>query len=598
MKLSPLFLLALVTVLTACAQPAPPQPSPTPAAVLQATPTVTTGPAATSAPLPSATTAPAIETPSPLPSVTPAAPTEGFFHPARLSYAPDFADDRLQAFLAEQAGPLKEVRVQIGSRSQSFAAVLTSLSSLYSFSPKVMLALIEAQSGLLTAAQPTSDQIGWAVGYQADGRRGIYAQLRWASLEIRQALRDYALGYGNSLPPLEFADGSEQQVDPTLSLSRYVLARVLAPTTTPGNLNNRLDRFLNTYSQLFEDPRPAPTDWPEPAEPFLSPPMEEIVPITSFFDHDTPFLQKNGSLLTFWGRSETDIAFAYDGHTGWDYALAPPDLVLAAAEGRVIFAGNSDDGCATPARAVIVDHGNGYRTLYWHLATIEVEAGQVVERGAVLGMAGESGCVTGPHLHFQVQYLGRDVDPYGWCGSAPDNWALNPAGQKSVWLWRNMPSPCGPPPPGIVVVDDRSPGFRSSGEWQQSEIGYNGGSLFIATQRGPVVNRPFVVRDLSRPAVAVWQPELPAAGRYRVLAYIPYALNGLNDARDMRFLIRHNGGLTEFVTDAQDDRNWWVELGVFEFDPEAEPFVSTSNQAADSPLGVWADAIAFVPVEE
>jgi murein DD-endopeptidase MepM/ murein hydrolase activator NlpD len=594
MKLFHALLLVIAVLLAACSQPpAPPQPSPTPVALVPSATVQAMEPVGPS------TTAPAPTQPAPvLPSATPAPPADVFFHPARLSYTPDFADERIQAFLAEQPGPLKDVRVQIGSRSQSFAAVLTSLSTLYSFSPKVMLALIEAQSGLLTAAQPTGDQVGWALGYQGNGggRRGVYAQLRWGSLELRQAMRDYALGFGKSLPPLEFADGSQQQVDPSISLSRYVLARVLAPTTSPGNLSPRLDRFLDTYTRLFGDPRPEPIDWPQPAEPFLSQPMEQIVPITSFFDHDLPFLQKNGSLLTFWGRSETDISFAYDGHTGWDYAMAPPDKVLAAAEGRVIFAGNSDDGCATPARAVILDHGNGYRTLYWHLASNDVEAGQLVERGAVLGMAGESGCATGPHLHFQVQYLGRDVDPYGWCNPVPDNWATNPVGQRSVWLWRDMPSPCGPPPPGVIVVDDRSPGFRSSGEWQRSEIGYNGGALFIPTQRGPVANRPFVVRDLARPAVALWQPELPQAGKYRVLAYIPYALNGLNDARDMRFLIGHSGGLAEFVTDAQDDRNWWVDLGVYEFDPAEQPFVSTSTQAADSRLGIWADAVAFVPV--
>lgn len=148
--------------------------------------------------------------------------------------------------------------------------------------------------------------------------------------------------------------------------------------------------------------------------------MEGSFPVSSFFDHDTPFLQKNGSLLTYWGRAETDLTFAYDGHTGWDYAMQPPDKILAAAAGVVVFAGNSDDGCGSPARAVIVDHGNGYRTLYWHLASIAVTIGQAVARGDALGVAGESGCAFGPHLHFQVQYLGRDVDPYGWCGAEPD----------------------------------------------------------------------------------------------------------------------------------------------------------------------------------
>ena len=587
-------------LLMACAAPPPAVPTATSRAAVpsgQSQPTTVTGRPTLAAVAPSAL-------PAPLPSLEPLAPSlagppsDPLFHPARLSYAPDFADAQIQTFLDEQPSPLKEARFQVGSRTQSFAAVLTSLSSLYSFNPQVLLALIESQSGLLSAAQPTADQVGWALNFQGDGggRRGLYAQLRWGSLTMRQALRDYALAVGRPLPALKFADGSEQEVAPTTNLSRYVLARMVAPTTTPSGLAGRLDRFLAVYIRLFGDPRIAPLGWPGLAQPFLSRPMAQPMPITSFFDHDTPFLQQNGSLLTFWGRNEADSAFAYDGHTGWDYAMAPPDQVLAAAAGRVIFAGNSDDGCATPARAVIIDHGNGYRTLSWHLSSIEVEAGQLVQQGAVIGVAGESGCATGPHLHFQVQYLGRDVDPYGWCGAAPDGWALNPAGQRSTWLWADMPSPCGPPPPGVIVVDDASPGFRSSGDWQISDVGYGGGARFSVTQRGPVAGRPFLLRDLARPAVALWHPDLPQAGRYRVLAYVPYALNGLDDARDMRFLISHSAGQSEVVTDAQDDRNWWVDLGVYDFDPAGQPFVSTSSFATDDRLGVWADAVAFVPV--
>ena len=46
------------------------------------------------------------------------------------------------------------------------------------------------------------------------------------------------------------------------------------------------------------------------------------------------------------------------------------------------------------------------------------------------------------------QYLGRNIDPYGWCSGEPDPWALHPAGAPSAWLWVDRPSPCGPSPPG------------------------------------------------------------------------------------------------------------------------------------------------------
>jgi murein DD-endopeptidase MepM/ murein hydrolase activator NlpD len=201
-------------------------------------------------------------------------------------------------------------------------------------------------------------------------------------------------------------------------LSEYALAYTLAPTTSPSVLPSRLNAFLDTYTRLFGDPRTPPEGWPAPAAPFLHWPLEQPLPVTSFFDHGGPFLSRNfrDGVVTYWGRREVDIAFAYNGHDGWDYAAAPPDMALAAADGDVVFAGNADDGCAT--RAVILDHGNGYRTLYWHLARVGVELGEHVPRGQPVGMVGESGCVTGPHLHFGVQYLGRNTDPYGWCAGA------------------------------------------------------------------------------------------------------------------------------------------------------------------------------------
>lgn len=501
--------------------------------------------------------------------------------------------------LEARGSPLKDVRFQVGARSHSFTDVLVSLSSLYSLNPKLLLALLDLQSGLVSSAQATPEQLAWAMGYRGDGggRRGLYSQLRWASRELRYAVRDYALKADGPPPPLVFAEGTRQEVAADLPFSRYVLARVLAPTVAPGNLGPRLDGLVNAYARLFDDPRLPPRDWPAPAAPFMSRPMERSFPITSFFDHDAPFLRANGSLLTYWGRTETDINFAYDGHTGWDFGMGPPDKVLAAADGVVIFAGNSDDGCATPARAVVIDHGNGYRTLYWHLATIAVEPLQPIASGDLVGVAGESGCAIGSHLHLQVQYLGRDVDPYGWCGAAPDPWAQSPAGQVSVWLWADMPSPCGPPAPGVVVVDDGGPGFLSSGEWLLNNVGYGGGSRFAASSFGGSAARPYLSATLRPPVVAAWRPELPRAGRYRVLAYVPYALNGLDETNELRYLIRHDGGESLAAADAEEERNWWVDLGVYALTP-GEALVSTSTLAGDDRRGVWVDAVAFVPVTD
>lgn len=520
-----------------------------------------------------------------------------FFNPQRFSYAPDLYQPQIQAFLDAQPGPLKSVRFQVGDRSHSFAEVLVGLSNLYSLNPQILLALLEQQSQLLSTAQPSTDQTAWALGFQGDGgrRQGLFEQLRWGAIEMRHAVRDYAIQASGPLPELVFADDSRQAPPPDISMPRYALARVLARTTTPEHLPARLDSFLETYMRLFDDPRLPPADWPLVAEPFLTSPMEVPARVTSFFDHDTPFLQPNGSLVSFWGRRET--ALSYDGHTGWDYGMRPPDAVLAAADGIVVFAGNSEDGCSFPARAVILDHANGYRTFYWHLNTISVEIGQSVTRGSQVGVAGATGCAFGPHLHFQVQYLGRDVDPYGWCGTTPDPWANNPAGQLSVWLWADMPSPCAPPPPGVTVVDNTSPGFARSGDWQTSSLGYGGSALFTATTSGFDDSKPWQIHPLETPAVAIWRPDLPAAGRYRVMAYIPYVLNGLDDSKNLRYNVRYRDGEAEVTVDGEASANGWADLGTYDFDAGDSALVSITTLAGGDNRGVWADAVTWVPVQ-
>lgn len=587
-------LLVLAIILAYRRQPTPPPLIP---AILRATSTpapLASTAVATVVGVPTAVAVASGDAPTPVPTVAPIAPAS-FFDDRRLTYEPDFYAPQIQALLDTQAGPLRTIVLSVGDRRHSFAEVLSGQTSYYSVNPKVILALIELQSRLLSAASPSSDQVGWALGYQGENgnKRGIQSQVRWAVKQILYAKRDYP-----QYAPLTFADNSSAPPPPGWSLSEYALARVLAPTTSPGRLPGLLDRFLETYTRLFGDPRTPPANWPAPSAPFLAWPITHPAPVTSFFDHGGPFLTRNphAGVITYWGRIETDLAFAYNGHDGWDYAAAPPDLALAAADGTIAFAGNADDNCNT--RAVIIDHENGYRTLYWHLARVDVQIGDHVARGQPVGMIGSSGCATGPHLHFGVQFLGRNTDPYGWCNAAPDPWAMHPAGSVSTWLWVDRPSPCAPPWPGAVVVDTDSPGFAKDGDgWQSTPSGYGGSALFVPSLRGDD-DAPWDLRPLARPAIAVWRPTLPVAGRYRVLAYVPYALSGLEDATEVRYRVRYSGGEADVVVNDSDAANDWVDLGTYAFDPNDRSSVALSNVVEAEQRSVWADAVIWLPVAE
>jgi murein DD-endopeptidase MepM/ murein hydrolase activator NlpD len=94
-------------------------------------------------------------------------------------------------------------------------------------------------------------------------------------------------------------------------------------------------------------------------------------------------------------------------HNGIDLAVPEGTPVRAAMAGVVSFAG-WEGGFGL---LVVLDHQNGYETYYAHLSRILVRVGQRVSAGETIALSGNTGLSTGPHLHFEVRYLGSPVDP-------------------------------------------------------------------------------------------------------------------------------------------------------------------------------------------
>jgi murein DD-endopeptidase MepM/ murein hydrolase activator NlpD len=94
-------------------------------------------------------------------------------------------------------------------------------------------------------------------------------------------------------------------------------------------------------------------------------------------------------------------------HSGVDFSADRGTPVVAANRGRVALIGE----LFFAGRCVILDHGLGLYTLYFHLDRVDAAEGALVERGAVIGVVGATGRATGPHLHWGAQLGGARIDP-------------------------------------------------------------------------------------------------------------------------------------------------------------------------------------------
>lgn len=106
-------------------------------------------------------------------------------------------------------------------------------------------------------------------------------------------------------------------------------------------------------------------------------------------------------------------------HDGLDIGAAADAPVQAALTATVIFAGPDGSGPACGnyrgyGLAVVVDNRAGWQALYAHLTQVDVAAGQAVAPATVIGTVGQTGCVSGPHLHFGLRHDGQLVDPAEW----------------------------------------------------------------------------------------------------------------------------------------------------------------------------------------
>lgn len=108
-----------------------------------------------------------------------------------------------------------------------------------------------------------------------------------------------------------------------------------------------------------------------------------------------------------YGVRSNPFGRGHEFHNGIDFIVDRGTPVLATGPGRVEAAGHDGPN----GNRVAIDHGFGYRSVYAHLSRVDVKAGDAIERGQALGLSGNTGRSSGPHLHYTLYYRGQTINP-------------------------------------------------------------------------------------------------------------------------------------------------------------------------------------------
>ncbi|MGC9468120.1 MAG: M23 family metallopeptidase [Anaerolineae bacterium] len=174
-----------------------------------------------------------------------------------------------------------------------------------------------------------------------------------------------------------------------VAAGRYGYQVIMPPPQLQGLMDPALMRSEEAYLEAWRTLRSSSRQWRFP----LQPPLSSSMSISAGYGDR---------------RSYGGVVNGY--HSGVDYRAWTGVPVVAPADGVVVMT----ESLAVRGNAVLIDHGWGLVTGYWHLSKIHVQPGDLVERGQMFAEVGNTGLSTGAHLHWEVWANGVSVDGRQW----------------------------------------------------------------------------------------------------------------------------------------------------------------------------------------
>lgn len=306
------------------------------------------------------------------------------------------------AFVKSQPGWLKDFIVYASGGNRDGGQMVELLADNYSVSPRLILAMIEYQTGALTKPVQDPDSADYPLGYQDTAHKGLYLQLSWAVNYMSNGYYDWRSG---KLKTFDLSDGRLERPDPWQNAGTVGMQYYFAKVLDAGQYQKAIsaEGFYAIYVKLFGNP------W-----------KGDLNTIPGSLKQ--PFLR-----LPFLGGK----SWAYTGgpHAAWGDGspwaaidFAPPAVVGGCSETTEIAVAMADGVISRVEPAIAVldldgdgDERTGWVIFYLHLASSDmIKAGTVVKAGDRMGRPScEGGHATGTHVHIARKFNGEWIPADG-----------------------------------------------------------------------------------------------------------------------------------------------------------------------------------------